>query len=99
MRRILVVVLCLSFVQEVRAGSFLDHTVDSDATVGADCRTGSAADTLLRILICHKMISPVIYFLRLEPQHVAGTGHNTEVATFATLSVDVNSSYNFCHIV
>lgn len=45
------------------------------------------------------MISPVIYFLGLELKHIAGTGHYAEVTSFAALPVDINGSYNFCHII
>lgn len=78
--------------------SLLDNTVDSDATVGTDCRACGAAYTLLRILVGRKMVSPVVDFLGLKSKHIAGTCHNAEIASFATLPVDFYSSYNFCHI-
>ena len=45
------------------------------------------------------MISPVIYFLGLELKHIAGTSHYAEVTSFAALPVDIDGSYNFCHII
>ena len=46
------------------------------------------------MLVCHEMVSSVVHFFWLECQHTAGTSHDTEVATFATFSVDVYSSYD-----
>ena len=72
----------------------LYNAVNSDTAVGADSGASGASDTLGS----HEMIPSVIYFLGLELEHIARAGNNTKIASFASFPVDVDSSYDFCHI-
>lgn len=76
----------------------LYNAVNSDTAVGADSGASGASDTLVGVLVGHEMIPSVIYFLGLELEHIARAGNNTKIASFASFPIDVDSSYDFCHI-
>lgn len=83
--------------REIKGCLLFNGPVDGYTPVRAYCRAGGASDTFFRMFVGDEMIAFVIDFLWLECQHVTRTGHNAEVTSLATLTVDFYSSYNFCH--
>ena len=85
--------------REIKGRLFLHDAIYRDTSVGTDGSTCGTSDAFVSVLVCYEMIPPVIDFFGLELEHIARTSDNAKVTSFASLSVDVNSSYDFCHIV
>lgn len=71
--------------------------IDFDAGVGADPGARAASGTFVGVSHIGEMIAAVVDLVWLKRESVGGTGHDAKVASFASLNVDSDSSFYFCH--
>ena len=78
-------------------GLFFHHAIYFNASVGANSGAGGAADTFVGVFGISVVVAAIINLLGLEGEDIHRTRHNTQVATFAALFIDGDSSEYLWH--
>lgn len=78
-------------------GSVHFHAIYFDTSVRAYKSAGTATDACIWIGHVSIVITAVVDLVSLKRQSVCRTCHHTEVTPLATLDVDCDGTFYFCH--
>jgi hypothetical protein len=73
------------------------HLVNCQTSVGTHVSAVGASNATIGILQIHIMIAVVVYFTRLQLEHMGGARHHTEIAALTSLRVYRYITLKFCH--
>lgn len=76
---ILGVVFCVVWLWDDKERNmlFFHDAIDGNTAVGTHCCASGTAYALVRILVGYEVVSPVVNFLGLELEDIAGAGDHT----------------------